>query len=279
MSANRPGPIARAARRLGVRASLCETGRGLLGLVWMAVLLIVGNLPGDGSIEAPLNNRTDSIHSRHETQRSVDPSGLLSGFEKNLGQVADRFEYLSRAPGYTVYLAGDRAMLDLDPGDSRERRNRRGWLRMRFAGALAKPQLEGLERLPGRIHYLLGQEGSHTDIPRYRKVLAQDVYPGIDVLYHTGPGQKLEYDLLLHAGAEPETIRIEYPGAGNLALDEQGNLLIDVDGHRVRQIKPAIHQIVGGKERAVAGRYVTTSADSIGFAIAAYDRQQPLIID
>jgi len=72
-------------------------------------------------------------------------------------------------------------------------------LRMRFEGAQAnrQPVLEGLERLPGKSNYFIGNDPKrwHTDVPQYAKVRYQGLYPGIDLVAYGNP-QRLEYDFV-----------------------------------------------------------------------------------
>jgi len=106
-------------------------------------------------------------------------------------------------------------------------------VRMRFEGAQAnrQPVLEGLERLPGRSNYFIGNDPKqwHTDIPQYAKVRYQGLYPGIDLVAYGNP-QRLEYDFVVAPGADSEVIRLAFEGAEALRLGEDGDLHIQVAG-------------------------------------------------
>ena len=58
-------------------------------------------------------------------------------------------------------------------------------VRMSFAGANAAA-LTGDRRLPGTANYLLGNRRSdwQTDVPTYRGVRYEDLYPGIDPVFY-----------------------------------------------------------------------------------------------
>ena len=105
-------------------------------------------------------------------------------------------------------------------------------VRMRFEGAQAnrQPVLEGLERLPGRSNYFIGNDPKqwHTDIPQYAKVRYQGLYPGIDLVAYGNP-QRLEYDFVVAPGVDPDVIRLAFEGAEALRLGEDGDLRIQVN--------------------------------------------------
>ena len=69
---------------------------------------------------------------------------------------------------------------------------------MRLVGANPSPQVVGLDELPGKSNYFLGNDPKkwHTNVPNYSKVQYKDIYPGIDLIYY-GNQRQLEYDLLL----------------------------------------------------------------------------------
>ncbi len=48
-------------------------------------------------------------------------------------------------------------------------------------------------------------------------VTYKNIYPGIDLRYYTDNG-KLKYDLIVHPGANPENIAMQYEGLNDLTL-------------------------------------------------------------
>jgi hypothetical protein len=57
---------------------------------------------------------------------------------------------------------------------------------MRLVGANAAAQVTGLEELPGKSNYFIGNDSTkwRTGIPNYAKVKYANVYPGIDFVYY-----------------------------------------------------------------------------------------------
>lgn len=73
--------------------------------------------------------------------------------------------------------------------------------RLGLARAAAHPRLVGLDRLPGVTNSFIGSDPGHwhRGIPTYVRVAYQDVYPGMDLIYH-GVARRLEYDFVVQPG-------------------------------------------------------------------------------
>ncbi len=63
----------------------------------------------------------------------------------------------------------------------------------------------------------------------YKKVTYQNIYPGIDIVY-TFPGEGksgIKYAAIVHPGADPSLIKMNYSGNKSIKLDANGNILIE----------------------------------------------------
>src|SRR5204862_312871 len=153
-------------------------------------------------------------------------------------------------------------------------------LRMTFLGANPNTRVAGQEELPGKANYFIGSDPVkwRTNVPMYGKTRYQEIYPGIDLVLY-GNQRQLEYDFVVHAGADPKAIALDVQGADKLEVDAQGDLVLHTGAGVVRQLKPVIYQEVDGARREIAGGYVLKSARRVGFHVAAYDGAKPLVID
>ena len=153
-------------------------------------------------------------------------------------------------------------------------------VRMKLVGANPSPRVSGLEELPGKSNYFIGNDPSQwrTNVPHYAKVQYNDVYPGVDLVYY-GNQRQLEYDLVVAPGADPGAIALSFEGVERLRIDAQGDLVLHTSGGQIRQHKPLVYQEVDGGHREIAGAYVLNGDREVGFQIAAYDVGEPLIID
>src|SRR2546425_8473822 len=132
---------------------------------------------------------------------------------------------------------------------------------MTFAGGNPMPRLAGLDELPGKVNYFIGNDAAkwRTNVPTYARVHYQDLYPGIDLIYYGNPRQ-LEYDLVVRPGADPGRIVLGFQGADKLEVDADGDLVFHTAGAVIRQRKPVIYQEADGLRRDIAGGYVLRNA-------------------
>jgi hypothetical protein len=199
---------------------------------------------------------------------------LPLNFEFNRGQADAQISFIAHASGYSLFLKPTEAVFQF-PASAKS-----SLLRMQFAGANAAPQVTGLDELPGKINYFIGNDPRkwHTNIPNYSRVHYRNLYPGVDLTYY-GQQRRLEYDFVVAPGFDPRVIQLVFAGAERLSIDGQGDLLIRTSGGEVRQHKPVVYQQVGIERRTIDGRYVRTGKYQVGFEIAEYDATRPLVID
>ncbi|MGH7813392.1 MAG: hypothetical protein ACREQI_05250, partial [Candidatus Binataceae bacterium] len=57
---------------------------------------------------------------------------------------------------------------------------------MNLIGANPNAQIEGVDPLPGKSNYFIGNDPKkwRTDVPMYAKVRYRNIYPGIDLVYY-----------------------------------------------------------------------------------------------
>ncbi len=221
------------------------------------------------------------------------PSGLPLYFEANRGQAAERAQFLARGLNYQFSLAPTQAEIILrkfttpslaSPLDRDQLLAPRPVLtralRMEFLGAKAQSAMRGQEKMPGKINYFIGNDPAQwrAGVPTFAKVQVRGIYSGIDLVYY-GNQQRLEYDFTIAPRADPQAIAIRFEGADKISISDQGELVLRLGDEEIRQPRPQLYQIAGGARRAVNGGYRRKDAHTVGFAIATYDRDLPLVID
>ena len=214
-------------------------------------------------------------------------AGAPLSFEPNLGQTAPEVRYLARGAGYTLFLTRDEAVLALsaEPAGRKGAASvapRRSVLRMRPLNAAPASSLETEGRVVGRSNYLHLSEPGKTlaAVPRYERVRARGIYPGIDMVYHRldGSARGLEYDFVVAPGADPSRIRLGFEGAESLGIDTAGNLHLRLAQGELVQPAPVLYQEIAGQRRPVAGRFAL-HGEEVAFETGAYDAARPLVID
>jgi hypothetical protein len=247
---------------------------GLLVLTVIAVTLVIVLIkPPAGKPSEP---RPPAITALARPRMNFDAAPPVS-FEPNLGQAPRLVKFLSRSADSTLFLTSSEAVLSPHPARPRDFARP---LRMRIVGANPNAGAAGLDEFPGKVNYFVGNhpEKWHTNIPTYARVKLTSVYPGIDLVYHEHRGQ-LEFDFLLYPGADVRKIRIAFPTASTTKLDEHGALLLRLGQTIARFQSPCLYQQIGSIKTPVDGRFTLHSDHTLGFAVAAYDKSKPLVID
>jgi len=196
-------------------------------------------------------------------------------FEHNTGQVDPRFQFLSRARGYSVFFQGPEAVMTLNGSPAHAR------LRLKLGGANPLAQAFAVDPLPGKSNYFIGSDPRkwRTDVQHYARIRFRNVYPGVDLTYY-GNQRNLEYDFIVSPGGDPNHIQLIFEGADRLRLDGNGDLLLRIAGTEIRQHRPAIHQDINGKRVGIAGAYkIASDGRRVGFSLEPYDISKPLTID
>ena len=221
---------------------------------------------------------------------------LPLSFEANHGQTDKEVKFLSRGAGYTLFLTPTEAVFSLRQSKSgesdTETRKRPGKrpspdpapasvIRMQLIGAQANPTLTGEAPLPGKSHYLRGNDPKkwRTHVPHYAKVRYEAVYPGIDLVYY-GNQRQLEYDFVVAPGTDYNIIRMAFKGTGKPSVDSQGNLVLETPGGQMIQRPPIVYQEdSNGQRQTITAHYVLKDNAQIGFRVASYDAKRELVID
>ncbi len=251
-----------------------------------------------GAAGASLQAATAKTSSDRTDPKWIDAFGRLPmGFEENRGQTNREVKFLSHGTGYELFLTPEEAVLALQrskPADmspthraaalkalrGKAHTVQASVLRLRLAGANPAPEIAGVNELPGRTNYFIGNNPKdwHADIPSYARVKYSDIYPGVDLVFY-GNQRQLEYDYVVAPGADPKAIALDVTGARKLRINAQGNLLMNVPGGMVELMKPVVFQESNGGRRQVDASYALSRDHRVHFVVAEYDQSKPLIVD
>ena len=221
-------------------------------------------------------------------------------FEQNLGQTDPDVLFLARGRGYQLFLTASEAVLSLHAErrparDARDRVTTREaahhleagapaspptLLRMSLVGAQKPASVAGAGASAGRVNYLRGNDQSawRTDVPTYARVEYKNVYPGIDLVYHSAQ-QQLEFDFVVAAGADPAALMLAFAGADAVHLGDAGQLILASGDAEVALPAPVVYQEVDGKRQTVTGRWSIDDRGRASFALGHYDKGHALVID
>jgi Abnormal spindle-like microcephaly-assoc'd, ASPM-SPD-2-Hydin/Beta-propeller repeat len=207
---------------------------------------------------------------------------LPLSFEPNLGQTNGDAKFLAHGDGYSLFLTSNEAVLalrDSSKGKSAVHAHA-DVLRMQLVGSDPSATFSAIDELPGKANYLIGKSQSdwHTNVPMYRKVAENGIYPGVDLVYY-GTQRQLEYDFIVAPGAAVAPIRLSIQGGKSLKIDNQGELVVSSQGGDVVLHKPVAYQEAGNEKQLVAANYALDANNEVHFKIGNYDRTRALVID
>jgi hypothetical protein len=281
-----------------MRPTILKTTRQYSALLALTGLLMAFNphllakSPGvaawnrDVAASAPGKEKSKSDEQTNMRVREAYGKLPLS-FERNQGQTNSRVSFLSRGPGFTLFLTASEAVLSLNAEVSASENEKSKspdlqstMLRLKLLGA-RQARITGEGELQGKSNYLIGNNPKEwrTNVPRFSRVRYSQIYEGIDLVYYGTSQRELEYDFVVSPGAHPEQIRLSFYGAEQVTLNQAGELVLTTNRGEVIQHAPSIYQEVNGGRQVIAGRYLLQGKNEVSFEFGEYDRSKPLVID
>ena len=255
---------------------------GVLG-IWLAGRVSVSR--GSAALAAGASLPIPTPDSRDLMRVAYSRMPLV--FESNQGQTDSRVKFLARGAGYGLFLTANEAVLELQHSTVSTQHSAvgaqhltRSVIRMTLADANSAHQVIGLDRLPGKSNYIIGNNPAqwHSNIPQFGRVRYPDIYPGIDLVYYGEQGN-LEYDFQVAAGADPRQIVLNFQGPDRVSLDPNGDLVLATAGDSVRLHAPRVYQTAGAEQRSISARFAILAENRVGLEIGDYDRSRALFID
>jgi hypothetical protein len=202
-------------------------------------------------------------------------TGLLRSlpmvFEPNTGRWAPEVKFTARANDYRVLLSARGAVFEAAQHT----------ISVSPLNANPKAELSGASPLPFRTNYFLGshKEDWRGGVTNYAQVRYRSVYPGIDLVYY-GSNRQLEYDFIIHPGADPSRIRLKFDGIERISVTASGDLVVGTGASRLTQRKPVVYQEEPGSGRhEIRGVFKLLAKNVVGFSVESYDRSRALTID
>ncbi len=213
--------------------------------------------------------------------------GLPLFFEKNEGQTDPSVRFTARGKGYSLYLTPTQAVWCFQKYLRRKKLkdpkksvlSKPEYLWMKLKGANPRCEAEGLDELPGKSNYFIGNSNHwRSGLSQYARVKFKEVYPHIDLVYY-GANGKLEYDFVVKPGGNPQDIQLKFLGAKDLPKLAGGNLGMKVGKSHLIMSLPSVYQKNWIGKKDVSGRFVKNKEGEVGFEVEGYDPTKTLVID
>jgi uncharacterized repeat protein (TIGR01451 family) len=250
------------------------------------------------------SNATDSIPAAKDHPASPFNSAQYFAmplqFEANVGQTHESVKFLSRGPGYSMFLAHNEMVLSvqLQTNQAVHSKPTGSWLQNRrdsrtplpikpraelhisLKGAQDHPAIEGVGPSQSSVSYFMGNDQSqwHPSVPTFAKIIYHDAYPGVDLVYY-GNQRQLEHDFVVKPGADPSRISLTFKGSDRLEISEDGSLVVHLGGSLAKWRPPVAYQIGSTGKQTVTASFVINDRNEVGFQLGNYDKNQSLVID
>lgn len=209
---------------------------------------------------------------------------LLLNFEKNIGQVDNNIDFIIHSNASIMFLSATKLNFIFDQANSNNNLNDKknntkldSQLTMELVNANSNAKTIALEKSVTTTNYLINNK-SQINIENFTKIKYESIYKGIDIIYY-GNEKQLEYDFIVAPNANPNLIKLAFSEATNLIINQQGDLIINVNGQIIYQKKPDIYQYINGNKKSIKGNYKLSESNQISFQIGDYDSTKALVID
>lgn len=212
-------------------------------------------------------------------------------FIQNDDQLDEKVKYYEIGSGHATYFTRDGIYLSLSrqketldtpafPLEENAPEIQPELLKLSFLNANKNPKLVAEKIQKTRFNYFIGRnpERWKSDIPTYSSVNYKEIYKDIDLKVY-GNNRQLEYDVVIKPGGNPGVVKFRYEGASSLAVNQQGELEIELDHGTITQKAPYLYQEIDGRKIEVSGSFKLLADNSYTFKIDSYDTSKQLVID
>lgn len=217
-------------------------------------------------------------------------------FMENWGQVVDAegrerkdVLFASRLGNMQIYFTGNSILYQFVKGEADVDLNNKDFthlkdeklemcaFEMKLLGASLNPECnkKTKEAYYENYYNIDGHPEGITKVPSYSDLVFSNVYPGIDWhIYSSGEG--LKYDFIVHPGADPYIIQLDYINAINVESIDNGAIKVSTPLGAVTEKRPVAFEY-GSNKNVRANWNLKNKIAS--FTIGDYDKSKTLIID
>ena len=149
--------------------------------------------------------------------------------------------------------------------------------KMHFVGGNAVPMGEAMQE--GYSNYYLGDNPARwrSRVPSFAVARYTGLYAGIDLELYTA-SDAMKYNLIVHPGADPSAIAIEYIGTDGVSVTKEGDLRIRTTVRDIIELQPYVYQ---GNTEIKSRWRVSRTGDryTVSIEVGDYDKGRDLVID
>ena len=233
-------------------------------------------------------------------QNKIDPKSISPNcFIINNGQWPGEVAFLARSCGLNAWILKNGGVvydffritdstLNNDPfhnrfktfPDSANKKRIKGHvIRMDFENGNLSSGInkEGKNKQSYYYNFIIGRDTTKwaSFVGAFGEVVLANIYKGIDIRYYFEKGM-LCYDFIVHTGADPAKIKMQFTGQEKLSISENGELEF------VTNLGLVTHQKLSARQKEktnVSCSFRTFAENEVGFYILGYNPSSELIID
>ncbi len=151
--------------------------------------------------------------------------------------------------------------------------------KMNFLNSNKEVVVRASEPNKGYFNYFIGNDRTHwaSRVKSYKTVRYNNIYDKTDITIYRN-SSNLEYDIILHPGAQAGAIKFKYEGADNVEL-LNGNLVVKTSVNEITELTPEAYQIVGEAKINVPCKFKLKDNILTFEFPSGYDINKELVID
>jgi parallel beta-helix repeat protein len=197
-------------------------------------------------------------------------------FEKNLGQTDCIADFYYRDRQYNFFLSSTGSLIDFH---NKDKAGPQIALQMELIESNRHTRAEGRGLALSKSNYFIGNNPDRwiSNVPHYTGVEYKNVYPNIDLVYYFNQN-KIEFDFVIHPGADPHDIGLLFSGMQQCEKDKAGNLVLISNDHKLIYQKPLAWQEIDGRKNIIGAQFALLD-NQVRFDLDAYNAAEKLIID
>ena len=234
------------------------------------------------------SNNSETLNSIDDLMDSFAQKNINSnkGFVENKGQIVDQFNkpnsqvrYLLSLNGLNVQLKNNSFSYDTYvKNESNQFQYHR--IDIELVNSNLTPNIKSIN--PSKDCFNFYTAGTHEEgilnVKSYSEVVYENIYNGIDLHFKSYPGKDkaVEYDFIVHPGANASQIKMKYHGALETKLTD-GKIKLKLAHGTLSESIPSSFLMENNENIAIT--YKKSLEDYVAFNIPNYDRTKTLVID
>ncbi len=188
-------------------------------------------------------------------------------FVKNTGQVNNNVLYYGKTKNYILWLTKNALIFE-----SKIHNNNKHY-EINFVDSRRDTIIQGIAKTNYYLNFIKGKKKKFTYVPTYKTICYKNIYDKIDLCIY-GKSKFIEYDWLIHPGANPHKIKLKFKNV-SAQLSKNGNIVLKTEDGKIIHKKPTAFQ----SNTRINVKFIKIAKNLFSFDTSKYNRNTDLIID